>query len=93
MELKGQEYGTRAAQVAQQQAVVPEQEWAPPPAPVPLDAPTMFPDQPVTHGLPSGPGAGPEVLDLDETDELRALYLETGNEAIRELIEAMEEGW
>jgi hypothetical protein len=25
-------------------------------------APTAYPHLPVTHGLPSGPGAGPEVL-------------------------------
>lgn len=75
MRIPGQEYGAQAAQVAQQQQV---QEWTPPAAPTPLDAPTMRPDEPVTHGLPSGPGAGPEVLDLDEGDEvltaLRAAY-------------------
>lgn len=27
-----------------------------------LGAPTMRPGEPVTHGLTSGPGAGPEVL-------------------------------
>jgi hypothetical protein len=45
---------------------------APPPAPAadlpvpgglpPLDAPSNRPDEPLTHGLPSGPGGGPEVL-------------------------------
>ena len=39
----------------------------PPQGPVPgslpgLSAPTQRPDEPVTHGLPMGPGAGPEVL-------------------------------
>ena len=28
----------------------------------PLSAPTAFPDEPLTTGVPSGPGAGPEVL-------------------------------
>lgn len=28
----------------------------------PLHAPTDRPNEPVTHGLPTGPGAGPEVL-------------------------------
>lgn len=28
----------------------------------PLHAPTGRPDEPLTHGLPTGPGAGPEVL-------------------------------
>lgn len=41
----------------------------PPPAPLPqpgqggdFTRPTDMPDQPITHGLPSGPGAGPEAL-------------------------------
>jgi hypothetical protein len=28
----------------------------------PIDGPTNRPDEPVTNGLPSGPGAGPEAL-------------------------------
>ena len=28
----------------------------------PLDRPTERPNEPVTHGLPVGPGAGPEAL-------------------------------
>lgn len=28
----------------------------------PLDRPTERPDEPVTHGLPVGPGGGPQVL-------------------------------
>lgn len=27
-----------------------------------MGAPTARPDEPVTHGLPMGPGGGPEVL-------------------------------
>lgn len=35
-----------------------------PPAPGSLGtfAPSKYPNQPITHGLPSGPGAGPEAL-------------------------------
>lgn len=29
----------------------------------PLDRPSERPNEPVTHGLPMGPGGGPEVLD------------------------------
>lgn len=42
-----------------------------------LHDPTQRPDEPVTHGLPSGPGAGPEVLggQPDPTvNVLRGLY-------------------
>lgn len=67
------------------------------PVPVtPLGAPTQRPKEDVAAGLPVGPGPGPEALtfgSLDEGDELRAIYRETQSEAIRELIEAMEEGW
>lgn len=34
----------------------------PGPTPVPLSAPEQYPDRPITHGLPVGPGAGPEAL-------------------------------
>lgn len=30
--------------------------------PMGLNAPTEFPDEPLTHGMMGGPGAGPEVL-------------------------------
>lgn len=36
----------------------------PPGSLTPLDAPSARPDQPVTAGLPVGPGAGPDVLGL-----------------------------
>lgn len=35
--------------------------WTPP-ALVPLSAPTQYPDRPLTNGLSTGPGAGPEAL-------------------------------
>lgn len=36
----------------------------PPPSGPGLSAPTMRPNEPVTAGLPSGPGPGPEVLNM-----------------------------
>jgi hypothetical protein len=36
----------------------------PPGSLTPLTAPTDRPDEPLTHGLPVGPGGGPEVLGL-----------------------------
>lgn len=87
MKLGGQDYGVQTQQVAQQQiqAAAPgpppgvQGGWTPPPAPTPLHAPTLRPDEPVTHGLTTGPGAGPEVLDhADNSDDLlfalRAAY-------------------
>jgi hypothetical protein len=46
------------------QSVAPTQTAAQPAVPPQLNtfAPTAYPHLPVTHGLPSGPGAGPEVL-------------------------------
>lgn len=66
-----QEYGQQAQQVASQQQV-PITAPAIPPV-TPLDAPTTRPQEPVTHGLPSGPGAGPEALGLGGDDHLAAM--------------------
>ena len=42
----------------------------PPPGSLPpLNAPTTRPNEPVTHGSPSGPGAGPEVLNLPSSPQ------------------------
>ena len=45
---------------------------------------TQIPDQPVTHGLPTGPGAGPEVLNMGVNTTpiartLRQISASTGN--------------
>lgn len=40
------------------------QAWQPPMS-VGLHAPTARPDEPITHGLAMGPGAGPEALGLN----------------------------
>ncbi len=72
---------------------------APAPEPVPLGAPTARPGEPVTAGLPVGPGPGPEVLGdvaLGGRDDtlafLRALWIETEHPGIAALIEEMESG-
>lgn len=97
----GQEYGARQAQVAAQKAVplpappVP----ASPPAPAPgsfgaFNRPTEFPDEPLTAGLPVGPGAGPEAivapggLSADERvlAELKGLYRANPNRDLARLI-------
>jgi len=51
----------QGAQPAQQQAPQANQMQA-----IPLGAPTQFPEQPVTHGASSGPGAGTESLILPD---------------------------
>ncbi len=99
----GQQYGSRQAQVDAQRAV-PLPAAAPPPAPqaagtvtagpiTPLDAPTALPNQPVTHGLPVGAGAGPEVLGLEGSsvlDALRGIYAAFPDEDVRAMIEQLE---
>jgi len=37
--------------------------------PIGFDAPTRYPDRPVTTGIPLGPGAGPEALNLRSPDQ------------------------
>lgn len=57
----------------------------------PFDRPTDRPNEPLTHGLSTGQGAGPEILsmpaDNPSMDELRAIYLRYPTEQLRELIE------
>lgn len=91
----GQAYGQAGAQTAAQQAVPLPQQPAPPrAAPVPFDAPTARPAEPVTAGLPLGPGPGPEVLGAMGDDtilmQLRALYQAYPNSELRALIEEYE---
>lgn len=91
----GQEYGQRQAQ-EQAQRAVPLPGPTPTP-PVPLSAPSMKPTEPVTAGLPIGPGPGPEVLTRMAPSEqapilemLQALYAEFPNNDLRSLIEEAE---
>lgn len=44
-----------------------------PPSPTavtPFNAPSQYPDQPVTSGSPLGPGVGPEALGLQSNEQL-----------------------
>lgn len=73
---------------------------SPGPAPgqvVPLDAPTMRPGEPVTAGLPVGPGAGLEVnpfANVGSEDDavlaIRAAYAAYPSEALRAVLERMD---
>lgn len=68
---------------------------------VPLDAPTERPDEPLTAGLPIGPGAGPEALLFNRAAppgpmeeiafQLRALYLHRPTEELRALLEEIDD--
>lgn len=60
-----------------------------------LDDPSAYPDEPVTTGLASGPGAGPESLltgpfGSESLSLLRTVYSKFPNEDIRRLIEQTE---
>lgn len=75
----GMEYGGQSALLAQERTAPMSQQSAPPavnvpsapagapggggPA-VPFNAPTQRPDEPVTHGVDIGPGAGSEVMPM-----------------------------
>lgn len=57
-----------------------------------IGAPTARPGEPVTAGLPSGPGSGPEALNsgvggLTDADLVRAMYRRFPTEAMRKLVE------
>lgn len=92
----GQPYGMRKQQEDAQRAL-PMSSGQPLPAPtqVPsLSDPTTRPTEPVTAGLPVGPGPGPEVLpDLGGDDlamQLRAVYAAFPSEELREVLERMD---
>ena len=92
---RGQEYGqAKRQEVSQQMVPLPRQVpvQGPMPGQVPsLEDPSMYPDRPVTHGLPVGAGAGPEVLGVDPYDEelaiARQLYKRYPFPSLRRLIE------
>lgn len=54
-----------------------------------LKMPTQRPGEPVTHGLPSGPGGGPEVLGqavgTPVGQAMRQLAMETGNPYLKDI--------
>lgn len=61
----------------------------------PLDAPSDRPGEPLTAGMPSGPGPGPEALagaiqPLSPIDEMRAIYAAHPSDDMRRLIGYLE---
>lgn len=77
----------------------PAQSAAPGPPPPQLDfaRPTERPNEPVTTGLPIGPGAGPSALAQPATDQvgttLRGLYAQNPSNDILRLIELHDHGF
>lgn len=62
--------------------------------PVGLAAPSDRPYEPVTHGLASGPGGGPEVLPQPgptTTDTLRKLAMSTGDPDIQNMVNRLQQ--
>ena len=60
-----------------------------------LSDPTARPNEPITAGMPLGPGPGPDALTAysfgpEELSALRGVYLEHPNEDLRRLIEWTE---
>lgn len=105
----GQTYGQAGAQLAAQQAVpLPRQAPAgagagsspgtqsSAGAPLtPMDAPTQRPGEPLTAGIPSGAGPGPEVLGMGQPnpiDEIRAMYAANPNDDLRRLLAYLDGG-
>ena len=94
---------TANAQPSAPQGAAPAQMAAPAPVVAPGDinfeGPTQRPSEPVTAGLPVGPGPGPEVLNLPTTSAtdpsivLRSIYQnvpQAQNNDVLRLIEAMD---
>lgn len=106
----GQEYGKAGAQIAAQRAVplAAAPPVGPPPAGPPVAAgfatpedtpnltdPTRRPDEPVTAGMPFGPGPGPDPRSAPMSDveaRLRALYAAYPTRELRELINQIDQG-
>lgn len=104
---KGQDYGEAKGQVDSQRAQPVAGAAGPTPNAISqlsglepgnipsLSDPSALPNQPITAGLPSGPGPGPSSLKTasfgpQELSVMRALYLKSPNEDIRRLIEWTE---
>lgn len=61
-----------------------------------LSDPSAFPEEPLTAGLPNGPGPGPEALRSaafgpQELSNMRAIFLRYPNDDLRRLIEWTEQ--
>lgn len=82
--------GGRAGDASQRVPVGPE------PGSLPrLSDPTARPNEPITAGMPMGPGPGPEALTAqsfgpEELSVLRGVFLQYPNEDLRRLIEWTE---
>lgn len=105
---KGQEYGAAKAQQDAMKAVpMPQQQPPAPPAPGPPmispdETPTLRgasarPDEPITAGLPFGPGRTPTRSDTvpdaagdDMVDQLKAMYAIHPTRELRELIQQVD---
>ncbi len=100
----GLAYGERQAmEQAQQQAPLPQQAGLDQVLaaaqghnfqPVPLNAPTDRQYEPITHGLPVGPGAGPEVLRQTQATlsmKMRQLAASTGDNVIADMASRLEQ--
>lgn len=84
---KGQEYGAAKASLDAQRAV-PLPQQAPPPT-VPIGAESQNPTEPITAGLPLGPGPGPQPsgpFAVSPVDELRAIFQAFPNDDLAELL-------
>jgi hypothetical protein len=106
---KGQPYGAATQQQQAMAAAPPAPPGQPPVSGVPtaggppgvppgglgeFTRPTERPNEPITHGLPTGPGAGPEAIGLDPRNDavslqLRALYQRFPLPEIAELLSEM----
>lgn len=74
---------------------------APMPEIIPLSAPTQRPDEPVTAGMPFGPGPGPNIPPAPPAAEddgpdvaaayLRAAYEQFPSKALRRIVERLNE--
>lgn len=69
------------------------------PGQTPFDAPTQRPNEPVTAGIPSGPGPGPEALSTlapandNVRQTLQALYAQSPNNDLLRLLELHDQGY
>lgn len=62
--------------------------------PVALNAPTQRPFEPTTHGLPVGPGGGPEVMRQTRPNSslrLKQLAMATGDTALADMAARLEQ--
>lgn len=100
-----QGYGQRVAQERAQQAIPMGTPATPAPAPTGgpemaaalpgLTSPTQYPGEPITAGLASGAGPGPEALPLRQPEDdtllaLKAMYAKFPTPEIAELIEMLQ---